>query len=132
MKYSKWIGLLAAVTVFVVCYKAWIYVPSAKLEIGGMFATGKQNFGRPGLVNMIMTGGSFLMFLLPYIWAKRSNIFLCAFNIAWACRNYILLSKCYGGDCPVIKPGLYLLLLASAIMLAMSFIPDVKVAEEKQ
>jgi hypothetical protein len=132
MKYTKWIGLLAAVTVLIVCYQPWIYVPSVQLEIGGMFASGKQNFGRPGLVNMIMTIGSVTMFLLPFIWAKRTNIFLCAFNIAWACRNYILLTKCYGGDCPLIKPGLYILLLASLLMLAMSFIPDIKVTEEKK
>jgi hypothetical protein len=132
MRYSKWIGLLAAVTVLIICYQPWIYVPFVQLEIGGMYASGKQNFGRPGLVNMIMTGASVMMFLLPFIWAKRTNIFLCAFNIAWAFRNYILLTKCYAGDCPVIKPGLYILLLASLLLLAMSFVPDIKITEEKK
>ncbi len=132
MKYSKWIGLLAAVTILIVCYQTWIYVPSVRLEIGGMAASGKQNFGRPGLVNIIMTTGSVIMFLLPFIWAKRTNIFLCAFNIAWAVRNYILLTKCYAGDCPTIKPSLYLLLLASLVMLLVSFAPDIKVAESKK
>ena len=132
MKYSKWIGLLAAVSILIVCYQTWIYVPSVHLEIGGMSASGKQNFGRPGLVNMIMTIGSVIMYLLPFIWAKRTNIFFCAFNIAWAVRNYILLTKCYGGDCPSIKPALYLLLLASLIMLLMSFAPDIKVADDKK
>jgi hypothetical protein len=132
MKYSKWIGLVAAVVVIVVCYMPWIYVPSAQLEIGGMYASGKQNFGRPGLMNMVMAIGAALMFLLPFIWAKRTNIFFCGFNIAWTIRNYILLSKCYGGDCPVKKTGLYILIIASVIMLLVSFFSDIEVKEEKK
>jgi len=132
MKYSKWFGLLAAGFIFIVCYMPWVYIPSVSLEIGGMYASGKQNFGRPGLMNLIMAGGSAIMFLLPFIWAKRTNIFLCAFNMAWVIRNYILLTKCYGGDCPVKKAGLYILLVASVIILAMSFIPDVAVKQEKK
>jgi hypothetical protein len=132
MKYSKWIGLLAAAAVIAVCYRPWVYVTSVQLEIAGMYASGHQNFGRPGLMNIIMATGAAIMFLLPFIWAKRSNIFFCAFNISWAVRNYIILSKCYGGDCPVKKTGLYLLLLASAIMLVMSFLPDMEIKEQKK
>jgi hypothetical protein len=131
MKYSKWVGLLAAAVIFIVCYMPWVYVPSVSLEIGGMYASGRQNFGRPGLMNMIMSAGAAVMFLLPYIWAKRTNIFFCAFNIAWAFRNYIILSKCYGGDCPIKKAGLYILLLASVLMLIMSFMPDIEIKDQK-
>ena len=130
-KYSKWVGLLAAVAVIAVCYQPWIYVPRVSLEIGGMYATGKQNFGRPGLMNCILAVVSIIMFLLPFIWAKRTNIFIVAFNIAWAVRNYILLTKCYGGECPEVKIGIYLLLLASGLMLVMAFIPDVVIKEKK-
>ena len=129
MKYSKWIGLLSAAVIIAVCYVPWIYVPSVKLEIGGMHASGPQSFGRPGLMNIIMTVGAALMFLLPFIWAKRTNLFFCAFNIAWSIRNYILLTKCYGGECPEIKAALYILLAASLAMLVMSMIPDVKLKE---
>jgi hypothetical protein len=131
MKYSKWIGLTAVVTVLVVCYIPWVYVPSVKLEIAGMFSNGKQNFGRPGLMNMFCAVGAGIFFLLPQVWAKRTNIFFCGFNIAWAIRNYIMLSRCYGGDCPEKKIGLYLLVAASAIMLLMSFVPDVDLKEDK-
>lgn len=72
------------------------------------------------------------MFLLPFIWAKRTNIFFCGFNIAWATRNYILLSKCYGGDCPVKKAGLYILIIASILMLLASFFSDIEIKEEKK
>jgi len=69
-----------------------------------MYATGKQNFGRPGLMNCILAAMSMIMFLLPFIWAQTHQyFFIVAFNIAWAVRNYILLTKCYGGECPEVK-----------------------------
>ena len=132
MNYSKWIGFAAAVAVLLVCYLPWVYVPSVQLEIGGMFANGKHNLGKPGLMNIICSAGAAILFLLPLVWAKRTNIFFCGFNIAWAVRNYIILSRCYGGDCPEKKLGLYLLLAAAALMLLMSFLPGMQLTEEKQ
>ena len=132
MKYSKWIGCIAVLVVLVVCYMPWIYVPAVHLEIGGMVSNGKHNFGKPGLMNMICSVGAAALFLIPRIWAKRTNIFFCGFNIAWAVRNYIMLSRCYGGDCPEKKIGLYLLVAAAAIMLLMSLMPDVSVADENK
>jgi hypothetical protein len=96
-----------------------------------MFASGTQNFGKPGLVNIFCSLGAIVLFLLPRVWAKRTNIFFCGFNMAWAVRNYILLTRCYGGDCPEKKTGLYMLVLASALMLLMAFVPDIQVKEEK-
>lgn len=132
MKYSKWVGLLAAIAVIVVCYMPWVYVPQVGLEIGGMYASGPQNFGRPGLMNCLLSVVAIILFLAPFIWAKRTNIFIVAFNIAWAVRNYILLSRCYGGECPVKKTGLYLLLVASLLMMAAAFVPDITIKEEKK
>ena len=130
MKYSKWIGLCAALLVVVVCYRPWVYIPSVQLEIGGMFASGKHNFGKPGLMNIFCCVGAAILFLMPQIWAKRANIFFCGFNMAWAVRNYIILSRCYSGECPVKKTGLYLLVTACALMLLMSFVPDTAIKDE--
>jgi hypothetical protein len=131
MKYSKWIGLFSVIIVVIACYLPWVYVPSAQLQIAGMFASGKQNFGKPGLMNIICSVGAAIFFLLPQIGAKRTNIFFCGFNIAWAIRNFILLSRCYMGDCPVKQTGLYLLMIASSVMLLMSFFPDTQIKENK-
>jgi len=51
--------------------------------------------------------------------------------MAWTVRNYILLTRCYGGDCPEKEAGLYVLLAASALMLLMAFVPDISVKEGK-
>lgn len=131
MRHSAWIGLASVFIVIVSCYMVWVYVPSVQLEIGGMASNGKHNFGKPGLMNIFCCTGAALFFLLPQVWAKRTNIFFCGFNIAWAIRNYIILSRCYSGECPEKRAGLYLLLIGSAVMLVMAFLPDVKVKQEK-
>ncbi|MEP7277376.1 MAG: hypothetical protein ABI813_01925 [Bacteroidota bacterium] len=132
MKYSTWLGLFSVIAVVLACYRPWVYIPAAQLEIAGMYASASQNFGKPGLINLICSIGAGILFLVPQVWAKRANIFFCGFNIAWAIRNYVLLSRCYMGDCPIKKVGLYVLLIASAIMLFMSFIPDVKIKDESK
>ena len=131
MKYSKWIGILAAFVVLAACYMPWVYIASVKLEIAGMFANGKHNYGKPGLMNIICSVGAVVLFWLPQVWAKRTNIFFCGFNIAWDVRNYIMLGRCYSGDCPEKQLGLYLLVIASAVMLLMSFLPDVQLDKNK-
>ncbi|MEP6750055.1 MAG: hypothetical protein ABJB86_20115 [Bacteroidota bacterium] len=132
MKYSTWIGLLSVIIVIAVCFMPWVYVSSAKLYIGGMFASGIQNYGKPGIIHIFCCAGTALFFILPQIWAKRTNIFFCGFNMAWAIRNYILLARCYMGDCPVKQPALYVLLCASGMMLLMSLLPDVEIKEKKK
>ena len=127
MKYSKWVGLAAAISVIIACYMPWVFVTTVQLEIGGMRASGHHNFGRPGLMNIVMSAGAIAMFLLPFIWAKRLNIFFVAFNIAWTVRNFILLSRCYGGECPLKQTGLYILLAASVIMVLAAFTADIKI-----
>ena len=131
MKYSKWIGLVSVIIVIIACYMPWVYVSSKQLEIGGTYATGPQNFGKPGLINIVCCAGAAVFFMLPQVWAKMANIFFCGFNIAWAIRNLILLGTCYMGECPVKKTGLYILIIASAAMLLMSFMPDTEIKEEK-
>lgn len=132
MKYSNWIGLLAAIAIIAICFTTWVTVPSVQLTIGGMQSVGKHNFGRPGMLHLVLSIGAGIMFLLPYTWAKRTNIFIAGLNIAWALRNYIVLSKCYGGECPEKQINLYILMIASGLMLLMSFLPDLEVKPTKK
>lgn len=132
MKYSNWIGLLAAVSIIAICFTNWVTVPSVQLTIGGMQSSGQHNFGRPGMMHLVLSIAAAIMFLLPYTWAKRTNIFITGLNIAWAIRNYIVLSKCYGGECPEKSINLYLLMIATGLMLLMSLLPDMEIRNEKK
>jgi hypothetical protein len=132
MKYSSWIGLAAAITIIILCFTTWIYVPSVQLAIGGMQSSGKNNFGRPGMLHLFLTGVVAILFILPRTWAKRTNIFFTGLNMAWAVRNFIVLTKCYAGECPEKKWTLFLLMIASVIMLLMSMLPDLELKNNKK
>ena len=124
MKWMKWIGLMATVLLVIGCFMPWVFIESKNIVVSGVDASG-TNFGRPGYFHFIMIALFLICVMVPRIWAKRSNLLISAFNIAWAVRNFIIISACHMGECPVKKSGLYLTLLASAIMLLSSLFPDI-------
>ncbi len=124
MKYSQQIGVAAVLLLIGVCYMPWSYVASQQLTITGM-DTGKAEFGRPGILNMFFGSISLILFLLPKIWAKRTNVFIGALNLSWSIRNYLLVTTCYFGDCPEKKPGIYLLLFLSVTIFIMTLVPKI-------
>ncbi len=125
MKYSQFAGIAACIALIVVCYMPWSYVAEIQLEITGMQA-GPQ-FGKPGLLNIILVSLMIVLFAIPRLWAKRTNLFVGAFNIAWSLRNYLLVGSCSGGICPEKKAGIFLLLFLSLLIEIMTFIPPVKI-----
>lgn len=94
------------------------------------FKTSGTNFGKPGMMHVVLCVVMILFFALPKTWAKRTNFFIAAINLAWAIRNFILLSGCQAGECPEKKAGLYLELFVSAAILAMSLLPKMKADDE--
>ena len=119
------------VLLFVAAYQPWMTIISKNITITGMNTTG-SNFGKPALMNLIVSGISVIFFLSSSIMAKRANIFFCAFNIAWSIRNYVIVSMCRGGECPEKKLGLYVLMLAAIIIMLASLFPDVKIKAEAE
>lgn len=130
MKFSKWIGILGVLLVFVAAFLPWIWVPSVNITVTGVHAAG-TNFGKPALLNMLVSAIAAILFYVPTVMAKRANLFFCAFNAAWTIRNYIIVSTCRGGECPEKRFGLYLLIMASLIMIAAALFPDIKLKEEE-
>jgi len=104
----------------------WTFIASKNITVTGFSAEG-TSFGKPGYLNVILSFVCLIFFIIPKIWAKRTNVFIAAINLAWAFRNYLLLSSCLLGECPEKKAGLYLLLLASVIMQAMALLPKINV-----
>ncbi|MBK5269952.1 MAG: hypothetical protein JJE22_02950, partial [Bacteroidia bacterium] len=124
-------GIAASILLIISCFIPWVIIESRNITVSGVDASG-TNFGRPGYFHLIM---SFLFLLLSFIqkvWAKRSNLLVTALNLGWAIRNYILISTCEMGDCPLKKAGIYILIPASVLMLVASMFPDMKLPEEKK
>lgn len=126
MKNSQVIGILMAIVVIASCFFPWVYIESKQINVSGLNAVG-TNFGKPGKMILYLTSFSIVLFLINKIWAKRINVFVTAFCFAWSIRNYLVLSACFAGECPEKQWALYVLVLASAMMMVMSFLPKIKI-----
>jgi hypothetical protein len=122
MKYTQTIGIIAALVVLICSFLPWSIVVSEQITISG-FETEGTRFGKPGLFLNFFTIIAIVLFLIPAIWAKRTNIFIGAIVFTWSLRNYILVSTCLMGECPVKQPALYTLVIASGVVMVMSLLP---------
>ncbi len=126
----KWTGVAAVGIMIYACFIPWLLIPSREIVISGFHSTG-TNYGKPGIFHLLMSSFFLFFSLIPRIWAKRANLGIVAINFAWAVRNYFALSTCEAGECPVKKAGLYLMMLASLLMLVAALFPDMKLPEKK-
>ena len=122
MKYTQTIGIIAALVVLICSFLPWSIVVSEQITISG-FDTKGTRFGKPGLFLNFFTIIVIVLFLIPAIWAKRTNIFIGAIVFTWSLRNYILVSTCLMGECPVKQPALYTLVIASGLVMVMTLLP---------
>ncbi len=130
MRWMKWTGIAAAIILIISCFSTWVIVTSKNILVSGVEAT-SIGFGKPAWFHFIFIFFFLLFTLIPKIWAKRSNLIVTALNLAWAIRNYFLISACRGGDCPEKQIALYLVVLASVVTSISSFFPDIKLPAEK-
>jgi hypothetical protein len=122
MKYTQTIGIIAALVVLICSFLPWSIVVSEQITISG-FDTKGTRFGKPGLFLNFFTIIAIVLFLIPAIWAKRTNIFIGAIVFTWSLRNYILVSTCLMGECPVKQPALYALVVAGGVVMLMTLLP---------
>ncbi|HYK43916.1 MAG TPA: hypothetical protein VEV83_02025 [Parafilimonas sp.] len=125
MKYSQLLGVFGVIALAGVCYMPWSVIPEKHLTVTGMSTAG-TDFGKPGLMHVVLGVLLIAFFLVPKLWAKRINVFVAAINLAWGIRNYILLSTCYMGECPVKKPGLFLMLSLCTFIQVMTLFPKIE------
>ncbi len=129
MKHSQTIGIVASLALIAICFLPWSFIASQQITVSGFYAEG-TNYGKPGLFNMAMCVIMLVMFLVPAIWSKRTNVFIAAFNLAWSVRNYLLLSSCMMGECPDKKPALYILVGLSVLIQVMTLLPKMDVSKK--
>ncbi|MCW3088432.1 MAG: hypothetical protein JWQ78_1818 [Sediminibacterium sp.] len=129
MKYSQFIGIAAALAMIIACFFPWSFIASKQLVVSGMHAVG-TNFGRPGLFNIALCAIMVVLFAIPAVWAKRTNVFLAALNLAWAFRNFLLISTCMMGECPEKRPALFVLLGLAVIVQVMVLLPRIELPEK--
>jgi hypothetical protein len=129
MKYSQWIGIAAAIILVIAGFLPWTYHPDLNKNFTGFF-TQDNVYGKPGNVFAVVSIIAIVFFYIQRIWAKRWNMFICAFILAYAIKSFIMYSGCYRGICPDKLAGLWIMLLSAIIMMAMALFPDMKISNE--
>jgi hypothetical protein len=131
MKYSQLLGCIAVLILAAICYMPWSFIADGNIIVTGMSAPGTE-YGKPGLMHLVLGFVLIILFLIPKIWAKRINLFIAAINLAWSIRNYILLATCFMGECPQIKAGLISSIFLSTAIFIMTLLPDLRQIEKNK
>jgi hypothetical protein len=130
MRWMKWAGLAAVTLLIVACFLPWVTIASRNIVVSGVDTTG-TTFGKPAYFHFFFCFFFIAFTFIPRIWAKRINLLVVAMNMAWAVRNYFIISTCRGGECPEKHNGIYLMLLASIVMLLSALFPDIKLPQQE-
>jgi len=132
MKYSQWIGILAGIVLAVACFLPWTFHPDLNKEFTGFFSENNA-YGKPGKVFIALAVAAIAFYLVPRLWAKRCNFFIVAVTMAYSIKTFILFTGCYRGICPEKRMGVWIMLLAPAVMLAMALlVPDIRKAAKEE
>jgi hypothetical protein len=114
------VGIIAVLLFLFICYQQWVFVAPRNWSIGGMHVPVDKDyrFGRPAMLSVILSAMQLVLFLIPAVWSKRVNVYICMLSIGWSIRGFLLLTRCEAGYCPEKLWPIYVYpLLAVAIML---------------
>lgn len=121
----KWLAILMVAVLIASMFFPWVTIDSKNIVVTGLKSEG-TNFGMPGVFNLFLCFVYLVLLLINKTWSKRTAFFVSAFNVAWAARNFIVISTCYGGVCPEKHAALYLLLFASILLSIFSLFFEVR------
>lgn len=130
MKYSNYIGVAAALALIATCFLPWVYISSIHATITGLDSR-LTNYGKPGIIHIVLCVFSIILFLTPKVWAKRTNVIVSSLNFVWAIRNFLVITLCQMGECPEKKPGIYAVIILSFLIMIMAMLPKMEVRIEE-
>jgi hypothetical protein len=132
MQLIKSLVFIVLIILIISLFFPWVGIESRGLEIGGFSSKGTKAFGKPGLFHLILSGFFVAFLLINKVWSKRFAYFFGALNLAWAVRNFSLISACSGGICPEKYIAIYVMLFSSLLLLPLSLFMDYgkKIEEE--
>ena len=126
MKYASYTGIAAALFLIFFCFIPWAYYPDLHQNFTGFYSEQNQ-YGKPGKTFIFLSVMSIFFFLIPRIWAKRSNQLVGVLVFSYALKTYFVFSACYTGICPVVQIGLIGMLGTSLIILVCSLLSKTEI-----
>ena len=124
MRIFIWLAVICIVAIAIACVYPWVIIESVGITVTG-FDESTTNYGKRGYAHVMFTGLYLLFLFIPRLWAKRTNIFLGAINLAWAVSHFLVF-RCEAGECPEKQPALWIVLISSIILLIATFFPGLK------
>lgn len=124
------VGLAACVLLIVSCLMPWAYYADINETFTGFYSF-KNEYGKPGKFLSGIAVICFVLMLLPKVWAKRVNLFVCALGVGYAVKTFILFTSCYNAYCPEKKPGIFLMMLMTIILLVAAVFPDLSLGKKE-
>jgi hypothetical protein len=131
-----WLGIVACLALIISCFLPWGYYADSQIaneadRVFTGFYSYKQYYGKPGIIFSFFAFMILGFMFLPKVWAKRANLFMSAFMLAYAIRTFIVFGSCYNNYCPQKLFGLYLMLGCTIIMMLASAFPNVNLSDKK-
>ena len=126
MKFSQWIGIVAAILLIISGFMNWTWYPDIHKYFTGFYSE-NNIYGKPGKIFIYFSSVAILFFAVPRVWAKRWNVLMCTIILAFAIKSFILYTSCYSGMCPDKQPGIWMMIASSAVMILCALLPDLKV-----
>ncbi len=137
VKILSWFGMAACIVLIISCFLPWTYyadpriVNEADRTFNGFFSF-KQQYGKPGNTFVFLGALILLFMILPRVWAKRTNLFMAAFVLAYAFKTYVLFTSCYNAYCPEKKAGIFIMLFSAIVILIACVFPNMKIVDNKK
>lgn len=129
VKILHWLGIAACIALIVSCFMPWAYFADLNQTFNGFYSY-QNEYGKPGKFLVGMGTIALVFILLPKVWAKRANLFVCSLLLAYAIKTYILYGSCYNNYCPEKLFWVYIMLFMPFIILMAAVFPNVKMGEE--
>ncbi len=130
VKYLNWLGILAGILLLISCAMPWAFYADVNESFTGFYSHANI-YGKPGKLLSILAIIAIVFMFLPKVWAKRTNLFICALAVGYAIKSYILYTSCYNAYCPQKLPWVFVMLIATIVMQIAAIFPDVKLPIKK-
>lgn len=130
VKIIYWLGIAACIALIISCFIPWTYYADLKESFTGFYSYHNE-YGKPGKLLVGAGTIALVMMVLPKVWAKRVNLFVCALAVGYTIKTYILFTSCYNAYCPEKQSGIYLMLFSSVVMLAASVFPEFRIGAKR-
>jgi hypothetical protein len=129
LKNATYFGITAAVLLIICCFFPLAYYPDLRENFTGFYSN-QNAYGKPGIAFLFLSFFSIILFLIPKLWAKRTNQFIAVLIFTYSLKTFILFSKCYFSLCPQIKPALVGIVFFSSVILISSLLSKAKITTE--